>query len=172
MKLQTKKIIAREFLVLTITIVIGLIAFALTYPYNLYRHNQVGNLEKTISEKTTLSDSLSKSFESKKEKRNWLGEKCAKEVDVNPDTTYINDLWKILEALYQKDSLAIRWNTKWKVSGWDLIFTKIGFQNPDSLKKFVELNIITNNEVDNKNSSIKINQEINILNLQKKRNRI
>jgi len=41
MILQTKKIIAREFLVLITTLIIGIIAFLSIYPYNIYHQNQV-----------------------------------------------------------------------------------------------------------------------------------
>jgi hypothetical protein len=44
MKLKTKKIIAREFLILTIVLASGIITFLLTFPYNYYQESN----EKTI----------------------------------------------------------------------------------------------------------------------------
>lgn len=52
MKLSTKKIIAREFLILTIVLASGIITFLLTFPYNYYQES---------NEKTILSEIAIKS---------------------------------------------------------------------------------------------------------------
>ncbi len=62
MKLQTKKIIAREFLVLIVTVIIASISFVLIYPYNSYRQNQLDKLTDTIYSKSKLADSLANSY--------------------------------------------------------------------------------------------------------------
>lgn len=62
MKLQTKKIIAREFLILIVTVIITSISFVLIYPYNSYRQNQLDKLTDTIYSKTKLADSLANSY--------------------------------------------------------------------------------------------------------------
>jgi hypothetical protein len=58
MKVQTKKVIAKEFLYLLLVIALGLVCFLSTYLYNLYLNNQDGNLDKIIVQKEKLADSL------------------------------------------------------------------------------------------------------------------
>ena len=65
MKLDTKKIIAREFLTLIIVFFIGLIIFFCTYPYNAFKQMQIEEQAIEISKKTKLADSLSLSFKTK-----------------------------------------------------------------------------------------------------------
>jgi hypothetical protein len=65
MKLNTKKIIAREFLILTIVLASGIITFFLTFPYNYYQESN----EKTIfSEIATKSKQLDLLYSSAKKK--------------------------------------------------------------------------------------------------------
>lgn len=62
MKLQTQKIIAKEFLVLFISIVITLIVFLSLTGYNLYLKSHKNNLLVEIKQKSQLSDSLNRTF--------------------------------------------------------------------------------------------------------------
>ena len=80
MKLRTKKILAREFLMLLSVLLIGLITFLGTYVYNYFVHAQTVKLEKTITKNFSLADSLSKAYNTKPK------------VDENlPLTAYKND---------------------------------------------------------------------------------
>lgn len=63
MKLQTKQIIAREFLLLTIVFLVGLITFGGTYIYNSIQQKKINSLTKTISTKSATADSLAKVFQ-------------------------------------------------------------------------------------------------------------
>ncbi|WP_291122944.1 hypothetical protein, partial [Flavobacterium sp. UBA6046] len=58
MNIQTKKIIAREFLILLIVIGLGIIGFLSIYPYNLYRNKQIEDLSNIINRKQKGIDSL------------------------------------------------------------------------------------------------------------------
>jgi hypothetical protein len=58
MDLQTKKIIAKEFLVFIITLLIGVVAFLSVYPYNSFRQHQLSDVNQEISIKQSLADSL------------------------------------------------------------------------------------------------------------------
>lgn len=58
MHLKSKKILAREFLVLTFVISIGLLAFLLTYPYNKYKIRNENQIASKISIKKEQLDSL------------------------------------------------------------------------------------------------------------------
>ncbi len=112
MKLQIKKIIAREFLILTISIGIGLLIYASTFPYNFYRQNNVVDLGQTITSKTLLADSLSKQFNVKTKGKKWLVQKFNEEFDFSSDKSYLDTLIVQLDILAQKDSIKYRWDTK------------------------------------------------------------
>ncbi len=159
MRLQIKKILAREFLLLTITISLGFIVFLLTYPYNLYRQNNASKLEVIIHENTNLADSLSKAFELKTTNQEWLHKKVLDEYDVGTNPLYTKDgIWEQLTFLAKTDSIKFRWGTKWKEE-WTPFFKKIGFANPDSLKKFVNSNTIQDNDIEMKNRSKELKKE-------------
>jgi hypothetical protein len=65
MNIKTKKIIAREFLIVTLVLTIGLISFLSTYGYNAYKQKQAEDSATEIAEKTKLADSLSISYKAK-----------------------------------------------------------------------------------------------------------
>lgn len=58
MKLITKKIIAREFLLLTVCITVGLLTFVGTYFYNLYFTNKKDDIENRIKTTSQKIDTL------------------------------------------------------------------------------------------------------------------
>lgn len=67
MRVQIKKIIAREFLILILVCAIAVITFLGTYIYNSFSKYKIDTATKTINDKTYLSDSLSKPFKQKSE---------------------------------------------------------------------------------------------------------
>lgn len=62
MKLQKKKIIAREFLHLTIVFLVGLMTFFGTYIYNSIQQKKINSLTLLIAAKSAKADSLAKAF--------------------------------------------------------------------------------------------------------------
>ena len=58
--MQAKKIIAREFLVLVILVLLGTISYFSTYVYNYFNQNQKDSLKTEIKQQTIIKDSLSK----------------------------------------------------------------------------------------------------------------
>jgi hypothetical protein len=171
MKLTTKKIIAREFLTLTLVLTIGLISFLCTYPYNAFKRKQVENKSAIISEKTKLTDSLSISYKTKLDKQNWFFEKFSNHYDLSDDTTFDEryEIWKKFDNWALKDSINYRWEHEW--GGENTSFLKsIGFPNPKSLQSFIEKNRITKMDSSNFNSSLAINSEIALLSKSKNDN--
>lgn len=61
MKLKTKKILAREFLIITIIIAICIISYLLTLPYNAHKLSQQNKIEKQIDLKSNQLDSFKNS---------------------------------------------------------------------------------------------------------------
>jgi hypothetical protein len=62
MNLQTKKVIAREFVTLTILLSIGLISFLGTFIYNSILNNKINGISTFITEKAITADSLRKNY--------------------------------------------------------------------------------------------------------------
>jgi hypothetical protein len=172
MKLTTKKILAREFLTLTLVITLGLISFLCTYPYNAIKRNQIENKSIKISEQTKLADSLSFSYKSKHNKQNWFFEKLSNQYDLSDDTTFDerDEIWKRFNSWTLKDSINYKWEYIW--SGEITTFFKsIGVQNSNSLQSFIENNTITKTDSSNFNTSLAINAEIAMLSKSKKENK-
>jgi hypothetical protein len=65
MKIKTRKVIAREFLVLVSVTILGLFSFLLTYPYNWHLSSKLAEIDNNVSLEKDLADNLSKSFDSK-----------------------------------------------------------------------------------------------------------
>ena len=168
MKLTTKKIIAREFLIMILVLTIGLILFLCTYPYNAYKRNQVENKSIEISEKSKKVDTLSLSFKNKIDQQNWFFEKYSNHWDISGDKINTSEkLWKRLDFLALNDSIKYKWQNVWDKEL--LAFNKeIGFTNPDEFKSFIDKNRITKIDSSNYDSSLAINSEIALLTKNKK----
>ncbi len=164
MRLQTKKIIAREFLILTIAFFIGLLCFFSTYLYNFYKNKQAGDINKSIEEKSAQADSLAFAYKQKTEKQNWFFNQYSAEFDVKGDSKYNTKekVWSRIDNLAKKDSIRFKWENVWDK---ELINynKKIGFQTPDSFKTFIESNRINETEIENYNSSLKLIEVIKSL---------
>lgn len=168
MKLTTKKIIAREFLIMILVLTIGLISFLCTYPYNAYKRNQVENKSIEISEKSKKVDTLSLSFKNKIDQQNWFFDKYSNHWDISGDKINTSEkLWKRLDFLALNDSIKYKWQNVWDKEL--LAFNKeIGFTNPDEFKSFIDKNRITKIDSLNYDSSLAINSEIALLTKNKK----
>ncbi|MGR6087939.1 MAG: hypothetical protein ACU4F9_07180 [Arcticibacter sp.] len=153
MKLNNRKIIAREFLIFTICALIFGLAFVGTIPYNYVIKSQIDNLETTSQ---SLSDSIKKiqldylqkinnqiAFYESSEKENWftVGKNYA-------------ELWSKLEKARIDGLIKKNWD------GLSLYFKnelkdKYGFNNPYDFENFILNNSLTPNEVE-KNASAEI----------------
>lgn len=162
MKLTNKKIIAREFLTLTIILALGLISFLSTYPYNAYKRNQVENKNTEISEKRNKVDTLSLSFKNKIDQRKWFFDKYSNHWDISRVENTPDKLWKRLDYLALNDSIKYYWQNVWDK---DLLaFNKeIGFLNPNEFQSFIDKNRITKKDSSNYDTFLAINSEIALL---------
>src|SRR4051794_35449623 len=106
MKLQTKKIVAKEFIVLILTLVITLLAFLGTVIYNAYANNKIKRLGSTVSVNTRLADSLWKLFDTKRENKQWLYDKLGSQVDFRNSIYKSYDiLWDRFQEVAERDSV-------------------------------------------------------------------
>ena len=164
-----KKIIAREFLIFLVMLILGIVVFLCIYPYNSYRENQIEKVNKSITEKELLADSLHKSVNKKIENQEWFFDKVSNEFDIiNTEYSELKSLWPILQRIAENDSTEYRWNHKWEKS---LIqFHKsIGFKNAQELENFIEQNSINSKDSVQLGKSTEIRKEIAKLTKQKDR---
>jgi len=167
MKIKTKKIIAREFLTLTIVLTLALISFLCTYPYNALKRNQSKNLSIEISVKSKNAETLILPFKNKIEQQKWFFDKFSNQWDTSRGVINTYDkLWKRLDYLALNDSIKYKWQHVWDK---DLIAfnKKIGFSNPEEFQSFIEKNRFTKSDSNNNDLSNNIIAEINLLSLKK-----
>ncbi len=106
MKLQTKKIIAREFLLLLTCIGVALIVFPFTLLYNSLKESNLDKIQNEINLNVKNNQNLNHSYDKKFETHAWFYNKINEKLDLS--NSKYNDpdkLWKRLNTLIQKDSL-------------------------------------------------------------------
>ena len=143
MNLKTKKIIAREFLVLLLSLVIGFAAFLITYFCNSYRQSKSGTITKQIQYKEFVADSLMRPFIVKTEKQEWLHKKFSEKINLSDSTLNSPEkLWNKLDEIIEKNSIPTGSNRTWKKEFVDVLSNTI-YNTPDKFQKFVDSNKIT-----------------------------
>lgn len=163
MNINTKKLLAREFLILILCLSIGILYFLAVYPYNYFRQSQINSLTKEISEKKSLSYSLSKSIRQKTEKQYWYTYKYKSKFDIEEDAAKLrNEMWNYLEKLSKSDSLKIKWQNSLNkdLVAFDI---ELGFDTPEKFQSFIVDNIISQDDIEKNQKSIKVDSEINML---------
>ncbi len=162
--LKKRKIIAREFLILLLVVVLGLIAFACTYPHNYFVSSSVSKLHSQIILHEKQLDNIEDPDGNKIAEQKRVYEGFMKNFDKN---TYRNfrEHWARLEYLHKKDSITFKYDNVW--SGYvKNHFNKMGFTNASQLNEFIRANSII--KID-KNTRLKIKQlKDEIFNLKEK----
>jgi hypothetical protein len=164
MKLRIKKIIAREFLLMTIVLVISVICFLSIYPYNLYKDNQLKKINKLVEQKARLADSLSYRYKVKQQNKSWFFEKFTAKHGLSISQN--EEFWNLLDELAKKDSIKSRW--KYLEKGPISLKTEGDFRTPEEFKSFFDTNRIEAIDILNNKQSLKVDQEITTLISQKK----
>jgi hypothetical protein len=145
MKLNKKRIIAREFLLFLGCVLISSLAFIGTYPYNYSIDSKIDKLEKDIIPLTIAIDSLETTINAKVAKQKWLFEEWQKNTDLADYKDY-NEIWQILEYLHKKDSIEYKWNNVWANTVLDFN-RSVGFKNPTQFDKFIKDNSLNDSEL-------------------------
>ncbi len=143
MKLQTKKIIAREFLLLMLSIGIGLAAFLCTYLYNFYQQTKSQNISNKIKVEEYTADSLVRPFNNKIKQHELFYNQNNEKIDLS-GSRYDSPrkLWSRVNDLALKDSIRIKFRTIW-TSELKKVLGEIGFDNPEKLQSSIDKNRIT-----------------------------
>lgn len=146
MKLNKKKIIAREFLLFLGCVLISSLAFIGTYPYNYSIDSKIDKLEKDIIPLTIAIDSLEKPFNAKLSKQKWFFEEFQKNTVLKQSYRDSKELWQRLEYLHKKDSIEYNWNNVWNNALLDYN-RSVGFKNPTQFDKFIKDNSLNDSEL-------------------------
>jgi hypothetical protein len=147
MQHKVKKVIAKEFLLLIVIIVIGIICLSFTLLNNLYFEKKAENLQIEIKQKNREVINLVNPLYSKIKQRNWFYNQLNNRANLYKSKYNTpSKLWKRFDELALSDSLLIRYETKWTPST-KIMFAEMGFNIPDQLQKFIVTNRI--NSTDN-----------------------
>ncbi len=164
MNIYTKKILAREFLVLILCFIIGVLYFLSIYPYNYLKNNKINILTKEVSEKKKISYSLSKSFRQKTAKQYWYSTQFKSKFYIDGYSKKLNDdLWTFFEKLIKSDSLIIKGENTLdeRIVSFNI---ELGFETPEKFQSFIITNIISQEDIEKNQKSLKIDSEIDVLN--------
>ena len=88
MKLNRKKIIAQEFLILISCFGIAILAFIGTIPYNYFIDSQIENIYNDIKPLNLKIDSIESAYEIKIEKRKWFFNEHSQIIDIQKKNYY------------------------------------------------------------------------------------
>jgi hypothetical protein len=148
MNTNTKKIIAREFLIFISIISITIIAFFTTYLYNFYLENKIKKIQSEIENNTELI-SKNKFYIKFKSRQNFFNSLnvAAELVYKNPD-----QIWERLEYLYFKDSINYKWNYVWKDKLKNALY-EFGIKNSSEFNMYIKNNIYSKEDLSYKKAS-------------------
>jgi len=156
MNLSTKKIIAREFLILAVVLLLSLFAGICIYPYNFYKQNQINAKNDKIHALRKKSDSLSLVYNEKKRVQKIFFNSAS--LIFGWSESY-QDLWKLLGEKYHNGSIPVMYN---RVPSSDFVkFLKSeGYDNSEAFEKFLSENLLTKSDSLNYLESEKTDQII------------
>lgn len=176
MKIERKKILAREFLLLISCSVIGVLFFFFTNLYNYFKNSELNRINTEILFKEILSDSLINSFKKKQEtqvfireklyehkfslenpKNNWTLTKVNRNNNLREEIERIQKFEKFLnshEIYYSANENLTDFDTSLSVLSAQF---KINFESEESYKPFAERikvykiqsfqNVLKNNQI-------------------------
>jgi hypothetical protein len=162
MELKRKKLLAREFLILVLSVIISFIAFVATYGYN-YKLEK--DKEPIIIDRDKLAGEYAEFIRISNQKisnQKWLYD----EWDSHPNLHDYSDykvFFKGLVNIYKADRIEYKWNNVW---GDDILsFLKDnGFLTAKKLEEFVKTNMITDEDRLRNRQADKIASKMSVLN--------
>lgn len=164
MKLNRKKIIAKEFLILIGCVLVYGLAYLGTLSYNHFVNYKVDKLEKDSQPIKDSIETLSKSFSDKIDKQKWFFDESDKLNATGSYTSY-KELWERIENLEKADSIQYKWDNAWSADLKE-IMRKIGFSNGHQFEQFIESNSLSADEINQNNSVISLNNDLDKINSQ------
>lgn len=157
MKLNKKKIIAREFLIFIVCALVFGLAFISTIPYNYVIESRIDNLETTSQ---SLSDSINKiqlHFSPKIDKQKEFFETSKSKGWLSINENY-HEFWIRLQKSVNNDRLKYKWN-KFSANFKDELKDEVGFETGSDFENYIENNSLTPKEVEQNTSAVKLIDE-------------
>lgn len=154
MQLKTKKIIAREFILLILCISISLIVLLATYLHTCYYQSKQERYSKRIISTIKTSDYLKNIYDNKEVNQNRFTTEMNYKY-MEPKVSNIK-FWTVLYRIAKHDSVDYKWKNKWEPSLIEAI-SNAGYKNPKDFQKFILSNIITKTDIDNQDSIKQMN---------------
>ena len=160
MKLGRKKIIAREFLTLISCVLISIVAYIGTFPYNNIIRSKIKKIESKIQNLDYQSDSLIKPYKQKIKKQEWFYNEFIRLATYKVYEKY-DEVWQRLSKLQKSDSIIYKWENVWSK---DLIrITKeIGFKNGKEFNQFIIDYSFNEKDYEIQNKVASLNNQIEI----------
>jgi hypothetical protein len=142
--------------------IVFVLAYLGTLPYNYFVNSKIDNLENESQPIKDSIETLTKSFSDKIDKQKWFFDEFEK---LNATGSYnkYTELWERLEYFEKADSIQYKWENVWN-SDLKEIIQKIGFSNGHQFEQFIESNSLSTNEINQKNSIISLNNELDKIN--------
>jgi len=179
MDLKSRKIIAREFLLILLALTIALIGFFILYPYNFYKVYQIKNLDEKYEVNNHFFDSLMSTGRRKKQKQIEFHKDLLSFIyydnhhKSDPFESFRYD--NINQAVYKPDgnltlfdttlnffdNSALEFNLK---KSFDQFRDHFGYSTIDKFKKFILENSINENDIIDSQKAVIIDHEINEIN--------
>lgn len=157
MKLNKKKIIAREFLIFIVCALVFGLAFISTIPYNYVIESRIDTLEATSQ---SLSDCINKiqlHFSPKIDKQKEFFETSKSKGWLTTNEKY-QEFWIRLQKSVDNDSLRYKWN-KFSTNFKRELRDEVGFETASDFENYIVNNSLTPKEVEQNTSALKIIDE-------------
>ena len=152
MNLKIQKILAREFLVLMICIIISAGVYIYFSLSNYYFNNKIDKLNQKELFYKKIQDSLSVKFQLQSDSQHLLTNHVNNFIDKSEYRNFTNEeLWTRLKYLVEVDSITIKWNTIWSYE--KTAFVRFNFKSPLEFQRFIKNNI-PDNSVIHRNDSL------------------
>lgn len=159
MKLSTKKIIAKEFLLIISILLVTLIFNISIYPYNYFLERNILSEDQNILDLRQKANGVLLNYNKKKENHDMFYRLLLVEYDLNESSTKI---WTDLTRLYYTDSIPIKFNNTWEKKLIRLLNNE-GFKNGKEFEDFVHENIFTEKDSLDFRYAQSLNDSINLL---------
>jgi hypothetical protein len=160
---KKKKIIAREYIMLMIILLIGALTYLSTVLYNVILQNKIDKVNERIEINNSQIDTLIQIYRQKSNNQDSLYKKFKEEFDVSHLKTK-DAFWTRTEHVARIDSFSILWKTKWDKSIISAI-QNMGFLTPDDLKSFIIDNSYTLDDLKNDSTATEIKKyNVDLLN--------
>jgi hypothetical protein len=163
MNLNSKKVIAREFIVLIACGLIAFVVWLIALMYNQFIHNEILKLNISKKEIQKVSDQKEKSFVFKINEQKRF-HKISQWKGWHTDNRSYSKLWQRVENLIKSDSLQYRWENEWGQEFKDDSEKHFHISNSDDFINYIRRYSLTEKEkkvlIEGENQIEKINDKI------------